>query len=73
MIKRLIGYTSSGALWLAGATNAFAQTATDSAGKGGTTGALPAAGTTELTYVLFIGGLILFVFGTLKLVLSYKE
>lgn len=47
--------------------------ATESAGKGGTSGALPSAGSTELTYAIFIGGVVLFVFGMLKLVFSYRE
>lgn len=75
MIKlaRLIGFSSSAAAWLAFTTGVLAQTSTPSAGKGGTSGALPAAGTTELTYLFFIGGVILFVVGTLKLVSSYRE
>lgn len=44
-----------------------------SAPKGGTDGALPNAGSTELTYILFMGGVILFVFGTIKLILSYRD
>lgn len=74
MIKRLISYTLQGALWLASATSAFAQsTATSSATKGGTSSSLPAAGTTELTYFLLIGGAILFTIGSLKLILSIRE
>lgn len=72
-IARLIGFFASLLLWLALTENVFAQVATGSASKGGTSGALPNAGSTELTYVLFIGGLVLFVVGTLKLALSFKD
>ena len=70
---RVIGIVSSTISWLTLATNAFAQTATGSASKGGTDGALPGAGSTGLTYLIFVGGVILFVFGTIKLVLSYRN
>lgn len=72
-LARLIGFSSSLAPFVTLAKNVFAQTATNGAAKGGTSGALPSAGSTELTYILFIGGVILFVFGTLKLILSYRE
>lgn len=72
-IARLSGLISSAVAWLAFATNAFAQSATSSAGKGGTSSSLPNAGSTELTYLIFIGGVLLFVVGTLKLVLSYRS
>jgi len=72
-IAKLIGFSASVLLWLSLSKSVFAQTATESAGKGGTVGALPNAGSTELTYALFIGGLVLFVVGTLKLALSFKD
>lgn len=72
-LARLATITSSAWLWLAAAGKVFAQTATDSAGKGGTDGALPDAGSTELTYLLFIGGALLFVVGFMKLVLSFRQ
>jgi hypothetical protein len=72
-VGRIIGFFSSLLLWLSLSENVFAQTATGSASKGGTSGSLPNAGSTEITYFLFIGGLILFVVGTLKLALSFKE
>ncbi len=72
-IGRVIGFFTSLLMWLSFSGNVFAQTASGSAGKGGTNGALPNAGSTEITYFLFIGGLILFVLGTLKLALSFKE
>ena len=73
MIARLIGFSASATTWLTLVSNALAQTSTPSAGKGGTSGALPDAGSTELTYLIFLGGLILFVIGTLKLILSFRE
>ncbi len=74
MTKRLpkvVGTIATALTYLALAPNTFAQ-ATSSAGKGGTSSSLPSAGSTELTYLLFIGGVVLFVFGTIKLVLSYR-
>ncbi|OGD84047.1 hypothetical protein A2165_01890 [Candidatus Curtissbacteria bacterium RBG_13_40_7] len=75
MIKlaRLTSIASSATLFFSIAKNALAQTATISAPKGGTDGSLPGAGSTELTYFLFMGGVLLFVFGMLKLILSYQE
>ncbi|OGD93326.1 hypothetical protein A2697_00665 [Candidatus Curtissbacteria bacterium RIFCSPHIGHO2_01_FULL_41_44] len=74
-LARFIGFASSLGLWFKLAGNVLAQTATSGAAKGGTgtSGALPSAGSTELTYLLFLGGVILFVFGTLKLMLSFRE
>lgn len=72
-LPKIVGIASSALAYLALASNTFAQTATGSAGKGGTSGALPNAGTTELTYLFFIGGVALFVFGMLKLVLSFRD
>ncbi|MDP2632468.1 MAG: hypothetical protein Q8P25_01965 [Candidatus Curtissbacteria bacterium] len=71
-LPRVIGIASAALTYLSIATNTFAQ-ATGSASKGGTSSSLPSAGSTELTYLLFIGGVVLFVFGTMKLVLSYRE
>lgn len=76
MIKfaRLIGFSSPLALLLTRTGSVFAQSATSGAqGAGATSGALPGAGTTEITYVIFLGGVVLFVFGTLKLLLSYRN
>ena len=72
-LARITKYFSSLPLLFALTKNAFAQGATESAGKGGTSSALPDAGTTELTYILFVGGVLLFVVGTIKLVLSYRS
>ena len=72
-ISRIVGF-SSGALWFVLASNVLAQTATGEVGLGGgTSGALPSAGSTGLTYLIFTAGVLLFVFGTLKLILSYRE
>ena len=71
-LPKVIGIASGAFTYLALATSTFAQ-ATSSAGKGGTSSSLPSAGSTELTYLIFIGGVMLFVFGTMKLVLSYRE
>ena len=67
---------SLAATYLAFAQNAFAQTSTSSAAVGGggaTSSALPNAGTGELTYLFFFGGVALFVFGLMKLVSSYRD
>lgn len=72
-LPKIVGLASSVLTYLILASSTFAQTATGSAGKGGTGAALPNAGTTELTYLLFIGGVVLFVFGMLKLVLSFRD
>jgi len=72
-LARITSFASSAALFLSVTKFALAQTATISAPKGGTDGSLPGAGSTELTYLLFIGGVLLFVFGMLKLILSYRE
>jgi len=72
-LTRIASFASSATLFLSAANNVLAQTATISAPKGGTNGALPGAGSTELTYFLFLGGVLLFVFGTLKLILSFRH
>ena len=73
---RVIGY-SSATIWLALAQGAaFAQTSTSSPSaepKGGTEGALPDAGSTELTFLLFLGGAALIIFGLTKLIASYSK
>ncbi len=75
MRKKAAGVISSIATYLALAQNAFAQSATSSSSVGGgaTSGALPNAGTVELTYVFFAGGVALFVFGMIKLVSSFRD
>lgn len=71
-LPKVIGFSSSAITFLTLTANVFAQTATSSA-KGGTTSSLPKGGSTELTYLFFLGGLVLFVFGMMKLVSSYRE
>lgn len=76
-LARAVGISSSVFAWLHLTGNAFAQFASESAepvvGKGGTEGALPPAGSTDITYLLFIGGTLLFVFGVLKVILAYRD
>jgi len=73
---RVIGY-SSATIWLALAQGvAFAQTSTSSPSavpKGGTESGLPDAGSTELTYLLFLGGMALLIFGAVRLIASYSK
>lgn len=73
LVCKIAGIGSDLVVFLTLATNAFAQTATGSAAsKGGTSSSLPTAGTTEITYAIFAFGVILFVFGTMKLVKSFR-
>lgn len=72
-LPKVLGISSSTIAFLTLANSAFAQSATSGAAKGGTSGALPGAGSTELTYLFFIGGVVLFVFGMMKLVGSYRD
>ena len=69
------GFASSIVPYLALAQNVFAQSATSSSvgGGGATSSSLPSAGTTEITYFLFAGGVALFVFGMMKLVSSFRD
>ncbi|HLA03731.1 hypothetical protein A3D07_03315 [Candidatus Curtissbacteria bacterium RIFCSPHIGHO2_02_FULL_42_15] len=73
---RVIGY-SSATIWLALAEGAaYAQLSTSSPSaepKGGTEGALPDAGSTEMTFLLFLGGAALIIFGVTKLIASYSK
>ncbi|OGD83719.1 hypothetical protein A3A54_01825 [Candidatus Curtissbacteria bacterium RIFCSPLOWO2_01_FULL_39_62] len=78
LFSKAVGFSSALATSLYLATSALAQTSTGTTGtttttKGGTTSSLPEAGTTELTYLLFIGGIVLFVIGTIKVVQSFRE
>lgn len=72
-LPKIVGAVSSAITYLAIATNTFAQSSTSSASKGGTSSSLPGAGTTEITYLIFVVGMVLFVFGTLKLVASFRD
>ena len=78
-ISRIIGFFASCALWLGLARVALAQSTglsgstISSAPKGGTSSSLPDAGSTELIYLLFVVGAVLFVFGAVRLVLSFRD
>ena len=72
ILARIVGASSALAVILKSAGYVLAQSATDAA-KGGTDSSLPDAGTTEITYFIFLGGALLFAFGTLKLVLSFRD
>lgn len=76
MKTRAAGVISSIATYLLLAQNAFAQSSTSSAGVGGggaTSSSLPNAGTVEMTYFIFAGGVALFVFGMIKLISSFRD
>ena len=63
-------------IYLAFAVNVLAQTTdtvTDETSKGGTSSSLPDAGSTQITYLIFLFGVMLFVFGTLRLIQSYRK
>lgn len=64
-----------GTALLSFASNALAQLSSTSSAtsKGGTTSSLPNAGTGEITYVIFVFGVMLFVLGTIKFVKSYRS
>ncbi len=73
MIKKVV---ATFPLYLAYAGNVLAQTTntvTDTTSKGGTSSSLPNAGSTQITYVIFVFGVLLFVFGTLRLIQSFRE
>lgn len=72
LVRKLIGISSAVGISLTLATSAFAQTATGSASKGGTESSLPSAGTTEITYAIFAFGVVLFVFGIMRFVKSFR-
>jgi hypothetical protein len=79
-LARIVGVSSSIGVFLAAVGNVLAQAATDSAtftppigGGESTTSSLPNAGTSGLTYLIFAVGAMLFVYGMLRLVLSYRE
>lgn len=72
--RKAAGVISATGVSLTLATSAFAQTSsTGSASKGGTSSSLPDAGSTELTYLIFGFGVLLFVFGMMKLVKSFRD
>lgn len=75
IVKKAIGVASSLGVSLTLATSAFAQTASTGSAttKGGTSSSLPAAGSTELTYLVFGFGVLVFVAGMMKLVKSFRD
>lgn len=72
-LARFISFSSSSLLWLSFASNVLAGTEATGAGKGGTSGALPAAGSTEITYLFLLGGILIFAIGFVKLVFTYRD
>jgi len=76
-LARIFASVSASGLFLSLAKSAFAQSATLSAetggGTGGTGSALLDAGSQEITYILFFAGLALFVFGSLRIVASFRD
>ncbi len=76
---RVAAFLGSTATYLVFTGNAFAQVvSTGSAdfgvgGGSGTSSSLPNAGSTSLTYGIFLAGAVLFVFGMIKLISSYKD
>lgn len=79
MIKKTAGALGALGFSLTLASTAFAQTsATASSGLtkggiGGSSSSLPTAGNTEITYLIFGFGIILFVAGMMKLVASFRD
>lgn len=77
VVSWVVGFASALFLYLLLAGNILAQTTgtttTTTTTKGGTAAALPNAGTTEITYLIFIGGVVLFVIGAIKLTKSFQE
>lgn len=74
-LAKLTTIASSTISFLLLSANVFAQEATLS-GKGGEVGtseALPNSGSTQLTYIIFLGGLVLFIVGTMKLILAFRD
>ncbi len=74
VVARIVGAGTSLTLLSQFVSNVLAQTSsTSSASKGGTSSSLPSAGSTEITYLVFGFGVVLFVFGMMKLVKSFKD
>lgn len=76
---RIVSYISPFAVALTLASNVMAQSKNDfllgasTASAGATTSALPNAGSANITYMIFAAGLLLFVVGTIKFLLSFKN
>ncbi|MBI4037434.1 hypothetical protein HY382_00110 [Candidatus Curtissbacteria bacterium] len=79
-LARIAAAASSIVGFLTMATSAFAQFATDSAvvdltgtGGGATDSALPDAGTIQITYIIFIAGLVLFLVAMMRMLLAFRD
>ncbi|MDO8487225.1 MAG: hypothetical protein Q7S45_02955 [Candidatus Curtissbacteria bacterium] len=80
-ILRVASFVTPFSIAMTFAGNVMAQSKSDfllgastsSAVGGGTTSSLPNAGSTGLTYIIFVVGLTLFVVGTLKFISSYRS
>lgn len=76
LLARFITLISSILSFLFFTFNAYAQEATLSGSKGGiesSSGALPNAGSSFITYAIFVAGLSLFLIGSIKLVFSLRD
>lgn len=79
ILKKTTGALGALGVSLTLASSAFAQTsatASSTLSKGGLDGSsssLPSAGNTEITYLIFGFGILLFVVGMMKLVSSFRE
>ena len=79
VIKKTAGALGALGVSLTLTSSAFAQTsATESSsltkgGLGGSSSSLPTAGNTEITYLIFGFGMLLFVIGMMKLVASFRD
>lgn len=83
-IVKIASFSAVALAYLAFTLSAFAQTSTSvpavtippivtTGTKGGTSSALPNAGATEITTMLLLGGAAFFVFGTMKLIWSFRS
>lgn len=79
ILKKTTGALGALGVSLTLASSAFAQTSATASstpskgGLGGSSSSLPSAGNTEITYLIFGFGILLFVVGMMKLVSSFRE
>lgn len=79
ILKKTAGALGALGISLTLASSAFAQTSATASstlskgGLGGSSSSLPSAGNTEITYLIFGFGILLFVVGMMKLVSSFRE
>ncbi len=77
--RKTAGVLSALGVSLTLASNAFAQTSATSSpvltkgGLGGSSSSLPSAGSTDITFLIFGFGILLFVVGMMKLVSSFRD